>query len=49
VMEYPSVLAGEAVRQAYSELEMPPGSRILTQVKLVTKNIIYSYDIDKWE
>lgn len=49
VMEYPSVLAAEAVGQAYNESEKPPGNRILAQVKLATKNIIYSYDIDKWE
>lgn len=49
VMEYPSILASEAVKQAYNKQEQEPGKTICTQVKLVTKNIIYSYDIDKWE
>ena len=49
VMEYPSILAAEAVRQAYIEDEKQVLRRIYAQVKLVTKSIIYSYDIDKWE
>ena len=48
-MEYPSILAAEAVRQAYIEDEKQVLRRIYAQVKLVTKSIIYSYDIDKWE
>ncbi|MDO5132079.1 MAG: substrate-binding domain-containing protein [Eubacteriales bacterium] len=47
IMEYPSLIAGEAVEQAYSS--KAGGHSIRVQVKLLTKNIIYSYDMDKWE